>query len=260
MIYCDKTDPVRNVTSETTMLKGAIFDFDGTLYDSMYVWRRADSDFLHSLGYEMTDRASKRMKTMSLPQACEFLRDEYDLQMTIPEIIDRFNKVVENAYFYDVLPKPGIPEFLEEMKNRGIRMGIATATDRYQIEAALKRCGLEHYFCDIRTCSEVGQGKDVPDIFRQSLAALGTDRDNTIVFEDSGHAMQTAKADGFTVAGVYDRYNRHHDLVKETADYYFTDYADTSPFWEYVTKWTRSKMIQCDKTDPVQNATSGEKP
>lgn len=103
-------------------------------------------------------------------------------------------------------------------------MCIATATERYQIEAALKRCHLDSFFGEIFTCSAVGHGKDEPHIFEAALAWLGTGREDTLVFEDAYHAIQTAKKAGFRVAAVYDSHEPHQREIRELADHYIEQF------------------------------------
>ena len=142
------------------MLKGAIFDFDGTLVDSMFIWDTIGEDYLRSL------------------------------------------------------------------KENGARMCIATVTDRYLVEETLDRLGILQYFSEIFTCAEVGYGKDKPIIYRKALEHLDTAKNETYVFEDSLFALKTAKADGFTTVGVYDRHENRQDNLKNLADYYIVDFAD----------------------------------
>lgn len=110
-------------------------------------------------------------------------------------------------------------------------MCIATATDRYQIEAALKRCGMEKYFSEIFTCTEVGHGKDEPVIFRKAMEHLKTDRTCTAVFEDAYHALRTAKDDGFFTVAVYDSHETHRDEMRSEADIFLPNFNQTDAFW-----------------------------
>ena len=113
-------------------------------------------------------------------------------------------------------------------------MCIATASDRYQVEAALKRCGMDRFFDAIFTCTEVGHGKDEPIIFRRAMEHFGADRRNTVVFEDAIHAVQTAKADGFTVAAVFDTSEQHQAEIQEFAECYIPDFEHTEDFWRLI--------------------------
>lgn len=201
-------------------LKGAIFDFDGTLFDSMSIWDTVGEDYLRSIGYEPKAGLREMLSTLSLRQGAEFMQKDYALPLTVPEIMEGINQTVEDYYFHTVQPKPGVPEFLENLRNQDVKMCIATATDRYQIEAALKRCHLDGYFCEIFTCTNVGHGKDEPHIFEAALAWLGIPKEDTLVFEDAYHAILTAKKAGFRVAAVYDAHESHQTEIRELADHY----------------------------------------
>ena len=201
-------------------LKGAIFDFDGTLFDSMSIWDTVGEDYLRSLGYVPEAELRETLRTMSLQQSAAYMQEAYGLPLTVPEIMEGINKTVEDFYFHTVQPKSGVPEFLEQLQCQGVKMCIATATDRYQIEAALKRCHLDGYFGEIFTCTDVGHGKDEPHIFEAALSWLGTIKEDTLVFEDAYHAIQTAKCAGFRVAAVYDAHELHRAEIRKVADHY----------------------------------------
>ena len=215
-------------------IKCAIFDFDGTLFDSVFIWDEVGEIYLHSLGLEPKPSLREDVRAMSLYQAASYVRKEYGLSLFEEQIIEGINQTVENFYFHEVLPKPGVIDFLERMKRTGAAMCIATASDRYQIEAALQRCGMEHYFDAIFTCSEIGRGKDEPIIFQKAMENFEAERSNTIVFEDAIHAAQTAKADGFTVVAVFDGSEKRQDEIRELADCYIEDFEHSEEFWDYI--------------------------
>lgn len=215
------------------MIKGAIFDFDGTLFDSMFIWDTAGETYLRSIGKEPADDLKSILKPMSLYQSADYLKEHYGISLSTEEIMDGINRTVEDFYFHTVQPKPGVIDFLEELVGKGVRMCIATATDRYQAEAALIRCGMQRYFSAIFTCTEAGSGKDQPLIFRMAMEHLGTDRSNTVVVEDAWHAVRTAKDDGFIVAAVYDAHESMQRSIREAADVYLSDFSDTGAFWKF---------------------------
>ncbi len=207
-------------------IKSVIFDFDGTLFDSMSIWETAGTDYLSSLGYVAEKDLSKKLKAMSLIQSAKYLKEHYTLPLSIEEIISGVNKIVEDHYFYKVVPKDDVVSLLTALKKKDIKMCIATATDRYQVEAALQRCNMLDYFDAIFTCSEVGHGKDEPYIFELACNAMKTDRSETIVFEDAYHAAKTAKSAGFYVVGVYDKYEKRTAEVKILADMYIRNFSE----------------------------------
>ena len=134
-------------------IKGIIFDFDGTLFDSMSIWETAGADYLSSLGYTAEEGLSEKLKAWSMMQSAEYLKEQYGLPMSVEEIIAGVNKTVEDFYFYRAMPKENVISVLSAFQERGVKMCIATATDRYQVEAALRRCGMLEYFEAIFTCS-----------------------------------------------------------------------------------------------------------
>ncbi len=215
------------------MIRGAIFDFDGTLFDSMSIWDNVGEIYLRSLGRDPRPDLQHRLETMSLLQAADHFRTEYDIDLTDEEMIGGINKIIERFYFYDVQPKAGAVQFLNQLHERSVKMCIATATDRCQIEAALYRCGMKYLFDTILTCTEVGSGKDEPEIFYKALSAIGTDQKKTVVFEDAFHALKTAKNAGFITAGVYDAHEKDAERIMALSDIYLNDFRNSAEFWRF---------------------------
>lgn len=212
-------------------LKCAIFDFDGTLFDSMFIWDMVGEVYLRSIGKEPKPSMCEDIRALSLYQSSCYFQKEYDINSSVEEIMEGINKTIESFYINEVQPKPGVVEFLTQMKLHGVVMCIATASERYQIEAALRRCHMEHLFDSIFTCTEVGHGKDEPAIFRKAMECFHADRENTIIFEDALHAVQTAKKDGFKVAVVFDGSEKRQTELQQLSDYYITDYEQMAGFW-----------------------------
>ena len=174
------------------------------------------------------------VRALSLYQSACYFQKEYDLSLPVEQIMTGINQTIEHFYIHEVLPKPGVADFLKRIQKTEISMCIATASDRYQIEAALSRCGLEHYFDAIFTCSEVGHGKDEPVIFQKAMEHFGADRNSAVVFEDAIHAIQTAKADGFAVVAVFDSSEKRQAEIRDLADCYIVDYEHIEEFWKFI--------------------------
>lgn len=208
------------------MLKGAIFDFDGTLVDSMFIWNTIGEDYLRSLGKEPNEDLRTVFMPLTLEEAAEYYREHYGVTLSVKEIVGGVNAMVEEIYRTRVTLKHGVADYLRWLKENGTPMCIATVTDRYLVEETLERLGILQYFSEIFTCAEVGYGKDKPIIYRKALEHLDTAKNETYVFEDSLFALKTAKADGFTTVGVYDRHENRQDNLKNLADYYIVDFAD----------------------------------
>ena len=185
-------------------LQGAIFDVDGTLLDSMPIWDTVGADYLRAQGITPRPGLRRAICTMSLRQTAAYFRREYGLTQREEEIMAGIDRMLEHFYGAEARPKPGVLSFLEGLRQQGVKMAVATATDRYLVEMALERNGMLPYFQGIFTCTEVGAGKEKPDVFFKALAALGTPMEATPVFEDAYYAAATAKAAGFPVVAVYD--------------------------------------------------------
>lgn len=216
------------------MIRAAVFDFDGTLFDSMSVWENLAPNYLRALGKEIRPGFLKEIEHMTLQEAAAFCRDAYQLQSSVPEILRKFQSLARTAYQTEIQPKSGVRVFLEQLKQAGIQMGIATSTDRDLIEAALKRCEMYSYFSVICTCTEAGSGKDQPEVYRMALRSMQSERRNTVIFEDALYAVRTAVRDGFHVVGIYDQYEKETEQIRRQADLYLSDYEHTEEFWKYV--------------------------
>ena len=216
------------------MLKGAIFDLDGTLLDSMSAWDHVGENYLRLHGYEPEPDLDQVIANMSLHQAADYFIEHYGVRQTRDELIKEAVAIVDDFYRYDAQLKPHAADFLSRLHQAGVKMCIATATERSLVEAALERCKVLEYFSEIFTCSSVGAGKDEPLIYREALKFLGTDRNNTMVFEDSLHALMTAKADGFSVTAVYDDHEVNQEEMIRQADCRITDYKNPEDFFHFI--------------------------
>lgn len=207
------------------MIKGAIFDIDGTLIDSMEMWEHAAERYLAGMGIEAEPHLQKKLYTFTITESAEYLKKNYSLSKTILEIIDGINETIGAFYRNEAEPKPGVIEFLSALQERKIPMTVATATDRVHIEAVLKHNHMDHFFKKILTCSEVGIGKEHPDIYIQAAKYMQTNIADTWVFEDAYHGARTAFDAGFKVCGIYDAASAEHinELKK-----YSTLYVDNT--------------------------------
>lgn len=209
-------------------MRGAIFDVDGTLLDSMFIWDTIGEAYLRTLGYTPKENLAEIFQTFTLEQSAEYYRKEYGVPLSCEEIVDGIHQMSEHFYTDTVQPKAGVAAFLALLKKHGVKMCIATATDRCCVEAALERCGIRKYFSGIFTCAEVGHGKTKPDIYRVANASLNTPKAETYVFEDACHAAQTAAADGFPVVAVYDASEKQQKELRRVAQVFLRSFEDTT--------------------------------
>lgn len=188
-------------------IKGLIFDLDGTLLDSMHCWENVDRCFLIENGIDPPKGISDIVKKMTIQDSAEFFKTRFSLKQSCEDIINRIEEIVKEQYYNHILLKEGVYETINHLKALGYRMCVATATYNRLAHAALKRLGLIECFEFILTCSDVGAGKDRPDIFIEAAQKMDCTASNTLVVEDSLHCIKTAANAGFYTAGVYDIYS-----------------------------------------------------
>ena len=185
-------------------VKYIIFDMDGTLLDSLSVWADSDREFINGQGQDYDPVHSLAMKKMHFYSACEYLVRTFSLPFTPEETGQRILEIVEKRYLTDIPLKDGAEKFLEAAHSAGIRMCVATSNKKSLAEGALQGLGIMKYMEFVLTSDEVGCGKESPMIFLRAAEMLGGTPAETVVFEDSIHAVLSAKEAGFRVVGVYD--------------------------------------------------------
>ncbi|MBQ4431513.1 MAG: HAD family phosphatase [Synergistaceae bacterium] len=214
----------RNIPAMT--LKGAIFDADGTLLDSMHIWRELGARYLQSLNITPEKDLSRVLYPMSLEQSCRYLKEHYGLRDSEGEIQRGILGIIEGFYRDEVILKDGVKGFLEGLRCKNIHMVIATSGNRELLSSALERNDIAGYFDEIFTCSELATTKHEPDIFMACAEFLGLEPGNVGVFEDALFAVEAAKRAGFVVIGVADDSNIHErEMIRATADYFIENFT-----------------------------------
>lgn len=189
------------------MIRGAIFDADGTLLDSMWLWRELDFEFLHSVGAEPDEDYADIVNKLTLAEGITLTKQKFHLEMSEEEILERIQTMAKDFYRTRVELKPYVREFLEALQKKGIPMVIATSSQRDFIEPALERNGIQDYFQALFTCAELQINKSQPDIYLAAAKQIGEKPEDLWVFEDAFHAVMTAKNAGFHVVGLHDASN-----------------------------------------------------
>ena len=204
-------------------IQAAIFDMDGTLVDSLMLWDvlsdAYEERYPDKAGTEISEEDNRLIRVLPLPEAMGILHDHYGLGASSEELTALTESVFFDFYSRRVQLKDGVREFLDELKNRGVRMCIASATPMPLVEAALAHCGIRDYFDCVFSCGVLGKGKDVPDIYQIAKEYMG-DLPNTWVFEDAYVAVKTAVEAGFPTVAIYDQYNPHQDKIQQMAAHY----------------------------------------
>ncbi len=188
-------------------VKGIIFDVDGTLLDSMGIWEDVGVRYLKSIGVEPEANLGAILYPMTIEEASEYVQKKYRLTQSIPEIIQGVLDIVKDFYYEEAPLKEGVRELLELFYERKIPMVVATTSVRDHMEHAFRRLKIDHYFEEIFTSQEVGEGKSSPLIYEKAAGKLGFKPGEICVFEDALYALETAKQAGFLTVGVYDSFS-----------------------------------------------------
>lgn len=221
------TAMVNDKERHQSVIKGAIFDIDGTLLDSMPVWENAGARYLATLGIEARSDLKERLDALSLPEGALYMQKEYKLSVTTEEILEGVNQVVKDFYFKEAVLKPGVCDLIQKLKKNQVRLIIATATDAEMAKAALVRNGVWKDFDGMITCEEAGAGKTSPKVFELAREHLQTKKEETWVFEDSLYAVKTASKAGFPVCSIYDAYSRDNtEEIRTFSDIYVKDFYE----------------------------------
>ncbi|WP_330684400.1 HAD family hydrolase [Sporofaciens musculi] len=216
---------------ETKMLEdieAVIFDMDGTLIDSMWIWPSIDEDFFKKYDLVEPENFHEDIEGMSYTEAVHFFLEVFPtLKQTPEQIMDEWTDMARDRYMHEAPLKEGAYEFILEMKRQGKKIGIATSNGRVLVEDTLKSLGVEEYFDVVRTACEAGKGKPAPDVYLMVADEMGISPKRCLVFEDVPMGILAGKNAGMKVCAIDDEFSRiQEEKKKSLADYYIHNYDD----------------------------------
>lgn len=207
--------------------KGFIFDFDGTLVDSMWIWDNLLIDFLRRYGYETPQSLLDEVAYMSLEQSSRHVCGLYDLPLTPGQVNQEWSDMIRDSYAHKIMLKPGVSEFLKHLKRDGKVLVIATANSREMTEECLKNNGIFELFDVLVYADDVGVGKSDPKIYIETLNRMNMHADDAVLFEDILKALETAKSIGLDVVIAEDSAAANDkEVLKASADMYISSFEE----------------------------------
>lgn len=193
------------------MIRGVIFDADGTLVDSHAVWEGAGVRYVAGRGIQPDASLNEALAPLTMEEGSVYLKERYALPESPEEIKQDFLRSISAFYLKEVCLLPGVEALLRMLQRERVPMVIATAGDRALLEAVLARMGVLDLFCGVLTCSDLHTSKREPAIYLSAAALLGTAPAETVVFEDDPAALKTAASAGFQVLRAPEAF-RHFSL------------------------------------------------
>ena len=208
-------------------MDAVLFDLDGTLVDSMWMWKEIDIEYLGRFGYSCPPNLQKVIEGMSFSETAEYFKSRFQIPDSIDEIKQAWIQMSIEKYRNEVPLKPGVMRLLQYLERTGKKAGIATSNGRDMVDAVLESLQIRPYFQVIATACEVAAGKPAPDIYLEVARRLGAEPSRCMVFEDVPAGILAGKRAGMTVCAVEDSFSvGMREKKMELADFYIDDYNE----------------------------------
>ncbi|MGL4109798.1 HAD family hydrolase [Clostridium sp. LP20] len=208
-------------------IKAAIFDLDGTLIDSMWIWEKIDVDFLKDKGFDMPKNLKDEINHLSFQETAHYFKNRFNLTDSIDSILDTWHNMALKHYTESVTLKDGALELLQYLKKSGIKIGLATSNSTPLLEAGLRCVGIYDYFDAITTTDEAKKGKNNPDVYLLAANKLDTIPRECIVFEDILEAVKGAKLANMKIVAIYDKFAEYQNAeLINIADKYILNFHE----------------------------------
>lgn len=209
-------------------IEALIFDLDGTMIDSMRVWKDIDAEYIEKYHLTEPEDFHEAMEGLSYTETAEyFLKVFPTLPKTVEELKEEWYEMALYKYSHEMELKEGLETLIRSARAEGLGIGIATSNDRKLVEACLKGMGVEELVDTIATSCEVKKGKPAPDVYLKAAGDLGVAPEHCLVFEDVPMGIMAGKNAGMKVCAVDDWFSAPQmERKKELADYYINNYYE----------------------------------
>lgn len=207
-------------------MKTYLFDFDGTLVDSMPTFVSSTLRILDENGISYGDDIVKIITPLGLNGTAEYFVS-LGVPLTKEAVMEKMKEYMMENYFYHIPAKANVISTLRELKNRGASLNVLTASPHITLDACLKRLGLFDLFDNVWSCDDFNTTKADPDIYRMAAEKMGVAVEEALFLDDNYNADKTAKEAGMQVCGVFDPSSEDYIAeIKSVTDYYIFDFAE----------------------------------
>lgn len=206
-----------------------LFDFDGTLVDSMPVFVTSMLQILEDTHTPYADDIVKTITPLGLVGTAQYYVS-IGVPLTQEEITERMKAAMLDAYFHHIPAKEQVIDTLRLLKERGDSLNILTASPHITLDACLKRLGIFDWFDHVWSCDDFATTKSDPAIYKAAAKQMGVPVERVLFLDDNLNADRTAKAAGMMVCGVYDASSAEYaEQMKEQTDFYIEDFSQLPP-------------------------------
>ncbi len=215
------------------MIKGAIFDMDGTLADTIRHWTKLVPNYLRLQGHEHVDSDYRDViLSKTMVESASFIKERFQLPLSVAQICHDWRQMAARMYTHEAPLKAGTTHFIEKLHAHNIPMVLVTNNDCQLANALLERTGIRRYFADLYCGYNLQLSKEEPTIFEMGRERLGTPAENTWVFEDSLGPIKTAKNANYPIAAIIDPFHseEENNAIRAIADVHFKDYSHAMPW------------------------------
>ena len=203
-----------------------LFDFDGTLVDSMPTYIEAFSRILRRFDIPTGRDFVKTITPLGYGGTARYILT-MGVPMTEEEIVRDVGAFTLGAYTNEIVAKPHVKETLEALRARGDDLHVLTASPHLTLDPCLKRNGLYDLFLNVWSCEDFGTTKADPGIYHMAAERIGKPVSEIIFLDDNYDADKTAKSAGMCVYGVFDESSRDFaDDIRAITDRYITDFSE----------------------------------
>lgn len=207
--------------------KAVLFDLDGSLMDSMWMWKDIDIQYLRKFNIECPDDLQKNIEGLSVVETAVYFQNTFGIKDSVSDILEYWNMMAFDKYSNEVALKPGAGEFLKFCAERKIKLGICSSNTKQLLEAVLVSNKVKDLFEIVISGEDVNKGKPNPECYLTAAGILGVEPENCLVFEDIPMGIEAGLNANMTVFAVEDDYSKHYKNQKMNMSHYFiNDYTE----------------------------------